>query len=111
MAKDGECEGRGDTESFEGRGAAEAPAVKRKSGGGVQLRSEGGAAAMRHDRPGRASGGWIKKAHLKKGAFTKQAKAAGESVHEYAEEKKSAPGKTGKRARLALTFEGMAKKK
>jgi len=50
---------------------------------------------------------WIQKAHLKKGAFTKQAEAAGKSVHEMAEEKKDAPGTTGKRARLALTFEKM----
>jgi hypothetical protein len=54
---------------------------------------------------------WIQKAHLKKGAFTAQADKAGKSVHEYAEEKKDAPGTTGKRARLALTFEGMRHKK
>lgn len=54
---------------------------------------------------------FIKGMDLKKGAFTAQAKKAGESTHEYAEEEKHAPGKTGKRARLALTFEGMAKKK
>lgn len=54
---------------------------------------------------------WIKKAHLKEGAFTKQAEEAGKSVHEYAEEKKDAEGTTGKRARLALTFEGMAHKR
>lgn len=51
---------------------------------------------------------WIAKANLKKGAFTKSAKAAGESVHEHAEKEKDAPGKEGKRARLALTFEKMA---
>lgn len=55
-----------------------------------------------------ARGGWIKNAHLKKGAFTAQADKVGKSVHEYAEEKKDAPGKTGKRARLALTFQKMA---
>jgi hypothetical protein len=38
------------------------------------------------------------------GAFTRQAKAAGKSVAEYAQEKKHAPGKTGRRARLALAF-------
>lgn len=54
---------------------------------------------------------WIQKADLKKGAFTKKADAAGESVHEHAEEEKDAPGKTGKQARLALAFEGMAHKK
>jgi len=54
---------------------------------------------------------WIQKAHLKKGAFTAQADKAGKSVHVYAEEKKSAPGVTGKRARLTLTFENMHAKK
>ena len=54
---------------------------------------------------------FIQGMHLKKGAFTKQAHAAGKSVHEYAEEKKHAGGTTGKRARLALTFEKMAKKR
>lgn len=52
---------------------------------------------------------WIQKAKIKKGAFTAKAKAAGKSVHQYAEEKKDAPGRTGKQARLALTFEKMAK--
>lgn len=63
------------------------------------------------DRGCYAKGGkvdkWIGKMHMKKGAFTKQADRAGKSVHEMAEEKKDAPGKTGKRARLALTFEKM----
>ena len=54
---------------------------------------------------------WIQGAHLKKGAFTAQADKAGKSVHEYAEEEKDAGGTTGKRARLALTFEGMAHKR
>lgn len=54
---------------------------------------------------------WIQDMELKKGAFTKQAKAAGKSVAEYAQEKKGAKGKTGKRARLALAFRKMAKKK
>jgi hypothetical protein len=39
------------------------------------------------------------------GVFSAKAKAAGESTHAYAEEKKDAPGKLGKQARLALTFE------
>ena len=34
----------------------------RKRGGGVEERCEGGMAAPRNDRPGRKSGGWIKKA-------------------------------------------------
>lgn len=54
---------------------------------------------------------WIQKAHLKEGAFTKQAEAAGKTVHEMAEAHKDDPGTTGKRARLALTFEGMAHKR
>lgn len=66
-------------------------------------------------RGGRATGKkpaehFIQGMHLKKGAFTAQAKRAGKSVHELAEEKKDASGKTGKRARLALTFEKMRKK-
>ena len=51
----------------------------------------------------------VPKSH--KGRFTKKAKAAGESVHEYAEEKKHAKGKTGAQARLALRFEQIAKQK
>lgn len=50
---------------------------------------------------------WIAKAIKKPGSFTKQAKAAGKSVHQFAELKKNASGKTGKRARLALTLEKM----
>jgi hypothetical protein len=51
---------------------------------------------------------WIQKAHLNEGAFTAQANKAGKTVQQYAEEMKNAPGTTGKRARLALTFEAMA---
>jgi hypothetical protein len=47
----------------------------------------------------------------KPGAFRRAAKRAGESTHEYAEQKKHAGGVLGKRARLALTFEGMRGKK
>ena len=54
---------------------------------------------------------WIAGAIEHKGALTKKAKAAGQSPMEYAEEKKSAPGKLGKQARLALTLRKMAKKK
>lgn len=39
-----------------------------------------------------------------KGVFSAAAAKAGESTREYAEEKKSASGKTGRRARLALAF-------
>lgn len=78
-----------------------------KQGGHV----EGTKPRGRADKRARSGGKWIQKAHLKKGAFTKQAAKAGESVHEFAEEKKNVPGKTGKRARLALTFQKMAHKK
>jgi hypothetical protein len=37
-----------------------------------------------------------------KGSFTRSAKRAGESVGKYAEEKKHAKGKLGRRARFAL---------
>ena len=40
-----------------------------------------------------------------KGVFSGAAARAGKSTHEYAEEKKHASGKVGKRARLALAFE------
>jgi hypothetical protein len=39
-----------------------------------------------------------------KGKFSGAAAKAGKSTAAYAEEKKDAPGKTGKRARLALAF-------
>lgn len=45
------------------------------------------------------------------GSFTAAAKAAGKTVSEYAQEKKHAKGTLGKRARLALVFEGQAKGK
>ncbi len=50
---------------------------------------------------------WISSAIKKPGSFTKSAKAAGEGVEEFAEEKKHASGKTGQRARLALTLQGL----
>lgn len=78
--------------------------IERKHGGKVDGKKPRG----RADKMARGGKKWIQKAHLKKGAFTAQAKRAGESVHELAEKKKNAPGKTGKRARLALTFEKMA---
>lgn len=46
---------------------------------------------------------------LKKGALTAKAKAAGEGTQEFAREKKNAPGKLGKEARLALAFDKMRK--
>ena len=50
---------------------------------------------------------WIAGAIKKPGSFTKQAKAAGESVGAYAKEKKHAGGTTGKRARLAIILKGL----
>lgn len=80
--------------------------IGRKHGGKVG----GKKTKERADKMARGGSKWIQKAHLKKGAFTAQAKRAGKSVHEYAEKEKNAPGKTGKRARLALTFQKMAHK-
>ena len=45
------------------------------------------------------------------GVFRAAAKRAGESTQEYAEQEKHAPGKLGKRARLALSFASMRGKK
>lgn len=50
---------------------------------------------------------WISSAIKKPGSFSKAAKVHGESTREYAEEKKHASGKTGQRARLAITLMGM----
>lgn len=50
---------------------------------------------------------WIKGAIKHPGSFTKQAQAAGKSVSEFAQEKKDAPGTTGRRARLAIVLKGL----
>jgi hypothetical protein len=52
---------------------------------------------------------FIKKAIKHPGAFTKQAKAAGKGVQEYAREKQHAGGTLGKRARLAMTLAKVSK--
>jgi hypothetical protein len=52
---------------------------------------------------------WIQGANIKKGAFTAKANAAGMGVQEYARKMQNAPGVTGRQARLALTFAGMAR--
>lgn len=57
------------------------------------------------------SGNFIQKAIKHPGSFTKQAKGAGESVAEYAQDKKHASGVTGKRARLAITLRKLAAKR
>ena len=54
---------------------------------------------------------WTAGAIKHPGSFTKSANKAGKGVHEFAELKKHASGTLGKRARLALTLEGMHKKK
>lgn len=55
---------------------------------------------------------WIEKAikPKNKGSFSGAAKKAGESTAEYANEKQDAPGKIGRRARLAKTLMSMGKK-
>lgn len=52
---------------------------------------------------------WEQSAVKHPGAFTAEAKRAGMSVAAYAQKMQNAPGKTGKRARLALTFERQAR--
>lgn len=48
---------------------------------------------------------WIARATSKnKGKFSAAAKKAGKTTLQYAEEKENAPGKLGKRARLAETL-------
>lgn len=54
---------------------------------------------------------WIKGAIKKPGAFKAQAKRAGKSTIAFAREKQHEGGKTGQRARLALTLSKMHKKK
>ena len=51
---------------------------------------------------------WIAKAinPEHRGVFKKKAEAAGESTHEFAEQKKGAAGITGKQAKLALALMG-----
>jgi len=47
---------------------------------------------------------WMADAVKKPGSFKAAAERVGKSTMSYAHEKKSAPGITGRRARLALTF-------
>jgi hypothetical protein len=54
---------------------------------------------------------WIQGMHMKKGALTKKAEKAGESPMEFAHSHEHAKGKTGKEARLAVTFSHMRHKK
>lgn len=54
---------------------------------------------------------FIQKAIKKPGSFTAQAERAGKSVGEFAREKAHAPGKTGQRARLALTLRKIGRRR
>lgn len=54
---------------------------------------------------------WIQGAVKKPGAFTAQAKRAGESVGKFAREKAHASGKTGQRARFALAMKSIARRR
>ena len=54
---------------------------------------------------------WIQSAIKSPGALTRQAKGAGMSPMAFARKKKGAKGKTGKRARLALTLGKLRKGK
>lgn len=60
-------------------------------------------------------GGWMQdesnreKQAGTKGAFSASAAKAGKTTQQYAEEKKDAPGKVGRRARMAAMFMGAKK--
>jgi hypothetical protein len=54
---------------------------------------------------------WIEKAIKKPGSFKTEAHRAGESTAEFASEHEDAPGKTGRRARLAELLLNMRKEK
>ena len=62
----------------------------------------------------KGNGKWIQKANLKKGAFTKKAKAADKTVSQYASQVlkpgSKASAKTKKQAVLTRTFRNMARK-
>jgi hypothetical protein len=64
-----------------------------------------------HDFRHYAKGGWIKEAVKHPGALTRSAKRADETPHEFAENHKHDRGKTGARARLALTLSKLSHKK
>lgn len=63
---------------------------------------------MSETKPNRWMQKAVKPSH--EGKFTAKAERAGESVAEYAAEKKDAPGTLGKEARLAQVFEKTAHK-
>lgn len=57
--------------------------------------------------PRKAKKKWMQRASnpRTKGKFSAKARRAGMSTHAYAEKERSAPGRLGKEARLALTYE------
>ena len=63
----------------------------------------------------KGNGKWIQKANLKKGAFTRKAKAADKSVGQYVKQVlkpgSKASAKTKKQAVLARTFKTMARER
>jgi len=52
---------------------------------------------------------WIGRAIKRPGALTRKARAAGQSVGEFARSHRSDPGRTGKQARLAITLRKMSR--
>lgn len=52
---------------------------------------------------------WIEHMHMKKGALTKKANAAGQSPMGFAKQNQSAPGQTGQQSRLAMVLNGLNK--
>lgn len=52
---------------------------------------------------------WIEHMHMKKGALTKKANAAGKSPMAFAKAHKNDSGKTGKESRLATVLQGLNK--
>lgn len=53
---------------------------------------------------------WIEHMHMKKGALTKKANAAGQSPMGFAQQNQNAPGATGAESRLATVLNGLHKK-
>lgn len=92
------------TANIEGNESERYEKLEKKS-----LRSLKGGGTEKELREGHNQKNWIAGAIKRPGAFTKKAKAAGKGVQEYAREKASAPGRTGKQARLAMTLKKMHK--
>jgi hypothetical protein len=73
------------------------------------LKSLKGGGTEKELREGHNEKKWIAGAIKRPGAFTAKAKKAKMGVQEYAQKMKSAPGRTGKQARLAMTLKKMHK--